>query len=150
MTLKGARVGEAGFRRPGGAGRSITKAASRPDATFDPYVKQSAGVRAFIDAIRDGRPGSPGLCRRRPGAARARGGEGIGGGRAAGGADLSGLVPAFPDLSGAARRAPPRNEERDRRGGTTIAQGAARRDEGTAPEVEVFQDDVSHRPTIRI
>ena len=30
-----------------------------PDAVFDPYVKQSAGVRAFIDAIVAGRPAVP-------------------------------------------------------------------------------------------
>ncbi len=26
---------------------------------FDPYLKQSAGARAFIDAILEGRPASP-------------------------------------------------------------------------------------------
>jgi len=58
VTLRGARIGEAGFADlavpeeyyAGGVGRR---------ETFDPYVKQPAGVRAFIDAILAGRKASP-------------------------------------------------------------------------------------------
>lgn len=58
VTLRGARVGEASFSDlvvpP-----EYYEGGVDPIETFDPYVKQSAGVRAFIDAIVEGRPASP-------------------------------------------------------------------------------------------
>lgn len=58
VTLRGAQVGDARFADlvvppeyyDGGVER---------DAVFDPYVKQSAGVRAFLDAIVAGRKAAP-------------------------------------------------------------------------------------------
>jgi predicted dehydrogenase len=58
VTLKGSRRGEPGFSTlvvP----EEYYAGGVAPDAVFDPYVKQSAGVRAFIDAILAGRPASP-------------------------------------------------------------------------------------------
>ncbi len=60
VTLRGARAGDARFAD------LVVPAAYyaggvAPDATFDPYVKQSAGVRAFLDAIVAGESASPGF-----------------------------------------------------------------------------------------
>ena len=61
MTLTGRAARRDELLDPRRPGRVSTPAASRADAVFDPYVKQSAGVRAFIDAILEGRPASPGF-----------------------------------------------------------------------------------------
>ncbi|MCB1499209.1 MAG: Gfo/Idh/MocA family oxidoreductase [Bauldia sp.] len=58
VTLKGARVGEAAFSALAVPPEYYAGGVA-PDATFDPYVKQPAGVRAFIDAILAGRPAVP-------------------------------------------------------------------------------------------
>ena len=58
VTLKGARRGETSFSTLVVPDEYYAGGVA-PDAVFDPYVKQSAGVRAFIDAIREGRPASP-------------------------------------------------------------------------------------------
>jgi len=60
VTLRGARRGETSFSTLVVPDEYYASGVA-PDAVFDPYVKQSAGVRAFIDAIREGRPASPGF-----------------------------------------------------------------------------------------
>ncbi|HET7717294.1 MAG TPA: Gfo/Idh/MocA family oxidoreductase [Bauldia sp.] len=60
VTLHGARRGEPRFSTLVVPDEYYTGRVA-PDAVFDPYVKQSAGVRAFIDAILEGRPVSPGF-----------------------------------------------------------------------------------------
>ena len=58
VTLRAARVGDASFSDlvvPA----DYYEGGVAPDAVFDPYVKQSAGVRAFIDAIITGKPAFP-------------------------------------------------------------------------------------------
>jgi predicted dehydrogenase len=57
-TLRGARRGETSFSILVVPDESYAGGVA-PDAVFDLYVKQSAGVRAFIDAILEGRPTSP-------------------------------------------------------------------------------------------
>ncbi len=58
VTLKGARRGDPSFTTLTVPDEYYAGGVA-PDAVFDPYVKQSAGVRAFIDAILSGRPASP-------------------------------------------------------------------------------------------
>jgi predicted dehydrogenase len=58
VTLKASRRGEAGFSTLVVPDEYYAGGVA-PDAVFDPYVKQSAGVRAFIDAILAGKPASP-------------------------------------------------------------------------------------------
>ena len=61
VVIRGVRRGETSFAEltvpeeylAGGVGR---------DAVFDPYVKQGAGARLFIDAILEGRPAAPDFC----------------------------------------------------------------------------------------
>ena len=58
VTLRGARICDAAFADlvvPA----EYYEGGVDPVAVFDPYVKQSAGVRAFIDAIVEGRPAVP-------------------------------------------------------------------------------------------
>jgi len=58
VTLRGARAGESRFSElvvPS----EYYEGGVTADATFDPYVKQSAGVRAFLDAILAGHAASP-------------------------------------------------------------------------------------------
>jgi predicted dehydrogenase len=58
VTIRGARRGETSFG-PLVVPDEYYAGGVALDAVFDPYVKQSAGVRAFIDAILEGRPASP-------------------------------------------------------------------------------------------
>ena len=60
VTLKGARRGETSFSTLVVPAEYYAGGVAA-DAVFDPYVKQSAGVRAFIDAILARRPASPGF-----------------------------------------------------------------------------------------
>lgn len=58
VTIRGARTGETGFSPLTIPDEYFTGGAAR-DAMLDPYAKQSAGARAFIDAILSGRPATP-------------------------------------------------------------------------------------------
>ena len=58
VTLRGARTGDAHFADLA-VPADYYAGGVAPGAVFDPYIKQSAGVRAFLDAIRDGRKAVP-------------------------------------------------------------------------------------------
>jgi predicted dehydrogenase len=58
VTLKAARIGDPAFTDLVVPAEYYAGGVD-PVAVFDPYVKQSAGVRAFIDAIVEGRPAVP-------------------------------------------------------------------------------------------
>ena len=58
VTIRGARRGATSFAQLTVPDEYLAGGVAR-DAVFDPYLKQSAGARLFIDAILDGRPASP-------------------------------------------------------------------------------------------